>query len=229
MLHSSELDSLPEERRYIALTFAYMDSAIALCRALCARELPHTFASSCPMLWLARQATELFYKACLFASCGEVPQPPKKLNMHNLVFFRHEFTKHFPEDTYPFDPPVSESLVGGDWTPEQVDQFLKDANISHQRHRYPTDSRQNEFQDVQGVTPETMIERLRQCRDQMVVITQEALMRQQRQTDGDHGDERICNPNQYDLALSFWTVSFEYLMLVKNVARETVAQGNTGS
>jgi len=37
----------------------------------------------------------------------------------------------------------------------------------------------------------------------------------------------MCKPNQYDLALSFWTVSLEYLMLVENVARETVAQGNT--
>ena len=31
---------------------------------------------------------------------------------------------------------------------------------------------------------------------------------------------------QYDKALSFWTVSFEYLMLVENVAREIAAQGN---
>ena len=37
----------------------------------------------------------------------------------------------------------------------------------------------------------------------------------------------MCKTNQYDLALSFWTVSLEYLMLVENVARETVAQGNT--
>lgn len=37
----------------------------------------------------------------------------------------------------------------------------------------------------------------------------------------------MCNDKQYDLAVSFWTVSFEYLMLVENVARETVAQGNT--
>ena len=37
----------------------------------------------------------------------------------------------------------------------------------------------------------------------------------------------MCDPNQYDLALSFWTISFEYLMLVENVARETVTQGNT--
>jgi len=40
------------------------------------------------------------------------------------------------------------------------------------------------------------------------------------------GDETMCEPNRYDLALSFWTTSFEYLMLVENVARETVAQGN---
>jgi hypothetical protein len=37
----------------------------------------------------------------------------------------------------------------------------------------------------------------------------------------------MCNKSQYELALSFWRVSFEYLMLVENVARETVAQGNT--
>ncbi len=37
----------------------------------------------------------------------------------------------------------------------------------------------------------------------------------------------MCNLNQYDLAFSFWTVSFEYLMLVENVARETVTQSNT--
>jgi len=34
----------------------------------------------------------------------------------------------------------------------------------------------------------------------------------------------MCKSNDYDLALSFWTVSFEYPMLVENVARETVAQ-----
>jgi hypothetical protein len=31
---------------------------------------------------------------------------------------------------------------------------------------------------------------------------------------------------QYEKALSFWTAAFEYLMLVENVAHETVAQGN---
>jgi hypothetical protein len=31
---------------------------------------------------------------------------------------------------------------------------------------------------------------------------------------------------QYDIALSFWTVSFQYLMLVENVARETVSSLN---
>lgn len=36
----------------------------------------------------------------------------------------------------------------------------------------------------------------------------------------------MCTPNQYDLALSFWKVSFQYLMLVENVCRETVGQGN---
>lgn len=37
----------------------------------------------------------------------------------------------------------------------------------------------------------------------------------------------MCKANEYELALSFWTVSFQYLMLVENVARETAAQGNT--
>jgi hypothetical protein len=31
----------------------------------------------------------------------------------------------------------------------------------------------------------------------------------------------------YDIALSFWTISFQYLMLVENVARETVSSGNS--
>lgn len=33
--------------------------------------------------------------------------------------------------------------------------------------------------------------------------------------------------SQYQLALSFWKASFEYLMLVENIARETIVQGNT--
>ena len=36
----------------------------------------------------------------------------------------------------------------------------------------------------------------------------------------------MCNPNRSDLALSFWTVSVEYLMLVENVASEIVTHGN---
>lgn len=32
---------------------------------------------------------------------------------------------------------------------------------------------------------------------------------------------------QYDLALSFWSVSLQYLMLVENVSKETTSQGNT--
>ena len=42
-----------------------------------------------------------------------------------------------------------------------------------------------------------------------------------------HGNETMCKASEYDLALSFWTVAFQYLMLVENVARETAAQGNT--
>jgi len=37
----------------------------------------------------------------------------------------------------------------------------------------------------------------------------------------------MCCNAQYNLARSFWKVSFEYLMLVQNIARETVTQGNT--
>jgi hypothetical protein len=36
----------------------------------------------------------------------------------------------------------------------------------------------------------------------------------------------MCKADEYDLALSFWSASFQYLMLVENVARETAAQGN---
>jgi len=36
----------------------------------------------------------------------------------------------------------------------------------------------------------------------------------------------MCNPNRYHLAQSFWTVSFQYLMLVENVVREAVVRGN---
>lgn len=34
------------------------------------------------------------------------------------------------------------------------------------------------------------------------------------------------NDERYKLALSFWTASFQYLMLVENVAHETASQGN---
>jgi hypothetical protein len=34
------------------------------------------------------------------------------------------------------------------------------------------------------------------------------------------------NEQRYDIALSFWTASFQYLMLVENVARKTASQGN---
>ena len=179
MIHSAEFDNLPEEERYFALTFAHTDSAIALCRALCTHELPRTFASACPMLWLARQATELFYKACLFATLGSVPSPPKRLNMHNMVFFQNEFSTHFPEAALTFDPPVSENWFGGGWTAEQVDQMLRDANTTHQRHRYPTDSRGKDFQDVHMVTPENMLVRLRRSRDQMIVIAEHAQNRRE--------------------------------------------------
>jgi hypothetical protein len=37
----------------------------------------------------------------------------------------------------------------------------------------------------------------------------------------------MCTRERYDIALSFWTASFQYLMLVENAAREIVAHGNT--
>lgn len=37
----------------------------------------------------------------------------------------------------------------------------------------------------------------------------------------------MCSREQYDVALSFWTASFQYLMLVQNGAREIVANDNT--
>ena len=36
----------------------------------------------------------------------------------------------------------------------------------------------------------------------------------------------MCNKAQYDVASSFWTVAFQYLMLVENVARETASDRN---
>ncbi len=37
----------------------------------------------------------------------------------------------------------------------------------------------------------------------------------------------MCNREQYDIALSFWTASFQFLVLVENAAGEIDAQGNT--
>ncbi len=37
----------------------------------------------------------------------------------------------------------------------------------------------------------------------------------------------MCNCEQYNIALSFWTASFQYLMLVENASREIVAHDNT--
>ena len=36
----------------------------------------------------------------------------------------------------------------------------------------------------------------------------------------------MSNEQRYDLALSFWTASFQYLMFAENVARETASQDN---
>lgn len=36
----------------------------------------------------------------------------------------------------------------------------------------------------------------------------------------------MCKKGQYRVALSFWTVAFQYLMLVENVARETMSDKN---
>ena len=36
----------------------------------------------------------------------------------------------------------------------------------------------------------------------------------------------MCNKTQYDVAFSFWTVSFQYLMLVENISRETTSNRN---
>ena len=35
-----------------------------------------------------------------------------------------------------------------------------------------------------------------------------------------------ANQERYDLALSFWTAAFQYLIFVQNVAQETASQGN---
>lgn len=36
----------------------------------------------------------------------------------------------------------------------------------------------------------------------------------------------MTSQERYDLALSFWTAAFQYLILVENVSRETASQGN---
>lgn len=36
----------------------------------------------------------------------------------------------------------------------------------------------------------------------------------------------MSNQERYDLALSFWTAAFQYLILAENVSRETISQGN---
>jgi len=38
---------------------------------------------------------------------------------------------------------------------------------------------------------------------------------------------RMCDHKRYDVALSFWTAAFQYLMLVENASREIVANDNT--
>lgn len=37
----------------------------------------------------------------------------------------------------------------------------------------------------------------------------------------------MCDRDRYNIALSFWTASFQYLMLVENAANEIVVHGNT--
>jgi hypothetical protein len=180
MLLSSELDDLSDVDRYFALAFAYIDSAISLCRALYSRELPYVFTSACPMLWLTRHATELFYKACLFSSLGFLPSPPKKLNRHNLMFLQEEFKKVFPEFALTFEPPASESLSDGEWSEDEIVAVQRGANRNDQRNRYPVDSQNRKFQDVQMVTPENMLEKLRSSRDQMIVISSRARIQQNR-------------------------------------------------
>ncbi len=36
----------------------------------------------------------------------------------------------------------------------------------------------------------------------------------------------MTSQERYDLALSFWTTAFQYLILVENISRETASQGN---
>ena len=183
MIVSTELDALDVPSRYFALVDAYSNAAVLLCEALTAGRTDPTFANSCVILWLTRHATELFYKGAVMAATGILPQPPKPMGGHNLVFYENSFRQHYPAHRFVFTPPASEALVGGGWSDEEVRQFLRDANKVHERYRYPTDSNGKDFDGVHGLDPAPLLETLRQSRKEMTVIISQI---QQERQGGQH-------------------------------------------
>jgi hypothetical protein len=167
MIFGSDLDVLELHERYFALCTAYLRGAVRLCDDLAHAVSVPTFANASVILWMARHATELFYKGCLVSATGSVPRPPAPMRGHNLTFLESQFRKHFPADRFAFSPPASEHLVGDRWSGKDIQDFLHFANSVHERFRYPTDSRGHAFRDAQGVDPASLLNHLIQAQIQM--------------------------------------------------------------
>ena len=175
VIHSSEIDLLPPREAYLALSLAYADAAIVLCRALCAGDLGSSYADACPMVNLAYHATELFYKGCLLGDEGCLSKQHGGANGHNLLFLQEEFASAFPDEALSFEPPHEVLLLGEGWDGPQLAMAHQSAKPLEQWYRYPADAKGNRFGRADGVVPEDMLDHLLRSREQMGTIAQRLL------------------------------------------------------
>lgn len=175
MIKSSGFDALGVLDRYFLLAEAYLDAAICQCEILAAKRSRQSFAKACVVLWLARHATELFYKGALHNATGNVPPPkrvPRKgktvsVGGHNILFYEAMFREHFSEADFPFDAPAREILWGSDWSEENLAQALVLIGKRNERYRYPVDSAGKNFSDPHVITPANYLGTLKKARRDM--------------------------------------------------------------
>ena len=209
MIGNWELNGLEEADLHYSLSVANADAACQLSQDMIDRTYESSFSHAKVALSLVHHSVELFLKYALARAGQPVPR-------HHYVRELHQkYRTTYPEQEFKFDPPFIVSFIG--MSSGQISQALReeqsDRNQTDQMLRYHTDRKGSPWRDPHGFLPDnflsdtrTLLDRMKQLRNMI--------------------ESRMVNLERYNIALSFWTAAFQYLILAQNVSQETASQGN---
>lgn len=116
---------------FVALAFAYLESAEQLTRLMNTKTWASSFHRGQAAKWLAFHACELFMKGCILHASRAAP-----VRGHSMQTLLRQFGKHFP--TVPFDPPFRVDAIPP--YPALVEEAAKRDRKFQERLKYPVDS-----------------------------------------------------------------------------------------